>query len=222
MKSFSHIIKNIIYLPLSLPNPPQLTPVQISAIEKIPKIRDNYRNCFHIPLYNAMGSVTDFPSVTSSQMSWTHYSKWFPELKKYILSELSWMRPLGRIVLIYTLPHDSNPIHLDYLPISKDRDQIKFRAVLQGASSSLWFWDGASKVPVPEIGRKPFLMSGKFPHGMDNKSGAPKITLGIGDPWSNEYNREFNILLRKSMRENSRTSLTFNDLKLPNDLDAFF
>lgn len=210
------LIENLLFLPLDLPAPPKINAQQIEEAKKISFIRDDFRNCFHIPLFNADGSNIDFKNSTTENLCWTEASLKLPQIKKYILDTLSWIRPMGRIVLICTPPNTENPIHLDCT--SKDilNPHVKFRAVLQGNSSSLWFWDGSTRHHVPEVGSRPFIMAGNFPHGMTNNTDTYKYTLAIGTPWdAKEEDTIFVEIFKKSLSKEKMNFLSKDNVQYP-------
>ena len=214
------ILEELLFLPLDLPELPTIDPHRVEEAKKNSFLRDDFRNCFHIPIFNTNGSSSDFQKGTANSLQWTPAADVLPEIKHYILNHLQWMSPMGRAVIICTPPKTENPIHLDCTTKDIHQNHIKFRAVLQGTTSSLWFWDGQQKHPVKELGRKPFLMSGKFPHGMTNDSNDYKYTLAIGSPWdANPECIELKKILEKSLFANQQNVILKSNIRPP-ELEA--
>ena len=221
-QSFSqNLLKDLLFLPMELKPPPLISEEKLEQLKSISFIRDNYRNCYHIPIFNADGSTQDFDKCTENNLAWSKAAFEVPELIEYIRMNFDWMVPMGRVVIICTPPKTQNPIHMDCGPDDITKLHIKFRSVLHGKTNTLWFLDSQQKHYVDEIGNRPFIMSGKFPHGMDNDGEHFKYTLAIGYPWENLLNQPFEDLLFKSFKKHNKNYISINQIQKPNNIEQY-
>ena len=206
--------KSIAFLPLDLPK------LDV-PYEKILKhfdtsIKDNYRNCRHIPL------IVDKPGERNSKehLKETKQSHDFPEIMDYLKQHVQpWMINLPRTMIISTPPGVKNHIHIDCAKEKFDTVQLKFRIVLQGKTETLYFLDGDKKIYAPAIGNQPFLMAGEWPHGMDNTTDNFKFTLGLGAPWECESNDLLDELIERSI---DKYGCLYNNFSLPENHEKYF
>jgi hypothetical protein len=122
----------------------------------------------------------------------------------------TWMKPKPRIVILRTPANASNNEHIDCTRSQLGSRQLKFRMVLSGQSSSLYFITASGTISAPEISN-PFLIDGSWPHGMKNDSPLDKITICAGAPWSGaEQYPEFHSVISKET------------LSMPLNLEQYF
>lgn len=196
-------MENILFLPLDI-NPPSQNVIEttISKLDKIPleeMFQDDYRNCFHVNLLKANGEIGVHGDGFSEILDW------------YKSEIIPWAKQ-GRVMIIVTPPHTKNHIHVDCSPEKFLSDlQHKFRYVLQGKTSSLAFYDG-DDVIKPEDINYPFVMSGKWPHDMNNNFNQRKYTFALGYPWEPKPKEDKNYreLLERSLSKYRKQLLSAN------------
>lgn len=219
------IINNLAFLPLSLP----VFKVTEQLIKKLKELyidhslNDEYRNCKHIPIYITDGK--DNKNYTGNfDLDWTEQSKQLPEVVEYIKENIfPWAKPMGRIMIICTKSYETNPIHIDCSPSKFDNTlQHKFRVVLNGTVDSLYFLNNNTEVKPEEIGNKPFLMSGSWPHGMKNNFNDMKFTLAMGAPWETNLTDEYKKLVIDSYNKYKDQYLSKKDWLLPENYVQYF
>lgn len=116
--------------------------------------------------------------------------------EKYVFT---WVPVRPRIVILKTPPRASINVHIDCQPEEFGSRQLKFRYVLQGSVSSLYFVTNSGNVFAPQI-ETPFIIDGSWPHGMRNDFSMEKITICLGAPWtgSNAY-PDFHALVERDL-----------------------
>jgi hypothetical protein len=181
---------NLLFLPLDI-SPPGMEVIagtigELDKIEYSEMYRDDYRNCYHI-------------NLCKSDLHPGKYSKNFSPLLKWYEEKISpWAK--GRIMIIVTPPNVENNLHVDYAPEKHFANcQHKLRFVIQGQTSSLIFQDKNKEIQATET-NLPFVMSGKWPHKMNNNSQKRKYTFALGYPWEPDLDSdtEYIELLKKS------------------------
>jgi len=224
------LLKSLIFLPLDLP-PLEIDPTRIDAVVESLSLRDDYRNCAMVPLHTPFGKLPPGsgenippPGLGNKpgNLQWSEESKSFPEIYEYHANHLGWLTPLGRTVFICTKPFEENPIHIDCSPKKFHTVQLKFRCVVRGNTSTVWYWDGKKKHHVPEIGNQPFIMSGEFPHGMTNDIDGYKYTFAIGSPWECQPTTAFMDLVNRSIKKYNNNVMWRRDIDLPDDYERYF
>lgn len=172
-----------------------------------------YRKTFIAPMLTRIG-VFEGREVLNvkrdADFIWTPYA---PEIlkeycEKYIFN---WIKPVPRIMILRTFAGVANHEHIDCTKAAFGKPQYKFRYVLQGHVSDLYFMTTKNNVYVPEVNR-PFIMDGGWPHGMQNFSGKTKYTLCVGAPWDGKFDRS---LLRG-------INLSLDEDLMPQLNDTFF
>ena len=138
---------------------------------------------------------------------WTEYApKSIVEWAEEVLFPFIGMR--SRITIIHTLPNTANNEHIDCSRRELNTLQHKFRIVLQGEVSTLYFItkNGNQSPPMIDEG---FIMDGGWPHGMNNTSNETKLTLALGFPWigKEQYDDNVELLMNR------------NDYEMPDDID---
>jgi hypothetical protein len=160
--------KNLIYLPIDVPNPPNIVKF-LDTINDKDMIVDKYRTCHHIPIMDETGSYTSIGHELDELSEW---------LETYVFP---WTAPT-RVRVLKTLSQESNAPHIDCSPKKFLTVQHKFRYVFQGEVDTLTFMHDNKETTIPNID-KPYIIDGKWPHKMYNKSLLTKYTLVLGAPW---------------------------------------
>jgi len=193
-----HDLNDILFLPLDLPtikvDYSKLLTVYNSLKEEL--LSDEYRGCEHIPI-----RWLDTRAIGKKELIWTTVAEeYFPEVKEYFIKHIQpWVGSLPRIMIIVTPPNTNGLDHIDCDPGDFDQCQLKFRVVLQGKTSTLYFLNEKDEREYAlECNDKPFLMCGKWPHGLDNFTNKYKFTLAIGAPWKCDPIPELNDLIYRS------------------------
>lgn len=144
---------------------------------------DDYRDTRMLPLMTkgGVGGAVGSMNIREDKFEWLSYTPkvitdWFDNVV------FPWMGKRTRIMALMTQPHFQNKEHIDCDPHKMGTMQHKFRIVLQGRTSTLYWKTSEGDVYAPEI-EEPFLMDGSWPHGMVNTTDEVKITLAAGAPW---------------------------------------
>tara|TARA_B110000503_G_scaffold88087_1_gene133616 strand:- start:6654 stop:7325 length:672 start_codon:yes stop_codon:yes gene_type:complete len=202
------LIKNLIFLPINIPNPPNIS----SYLDTVPvesMIVDNYRKCMHIPLVSPTGDVTEIGKGVPLLIEW---------LQKYVTP---WSAPTRTRVLV-TEPYSSNAPHIDCAPEKFNTLQHKFRYVFQGKRDSLTFFNGDKTETIPSID-KPYMINGAWPHEMNNNCDERKYTLVLGAPWEPSLtNKTYIDMLTSSYLAYSDHFIESSSWKLPNNWKSYF
>ena len=149
---------------------------------------DSYRAVWMLPMMTIGGHVGREgtrpvqASNANSGLEWVNYA---PEIIKNYFEHFvfPWMGTRPRIVILKTAPRSQNNEHIDCTESEFKTRQHKFRLVLSGPTSSLYFLSSEGRLHVPET-TLPYIMDGSWPHGMINDSDIPKITICAGAPWN--------------------------------------
>lgn len=217
MMKTTEIIKNLLYIPLDIPNPPVGC---IDGIENIPKSMmkwDEFRNCYLIPI------AIDYRE--EKQIEWFEpFCERFPALVKWLKDDVIPVTGFGRTLIIVTAPGETNSPHIDAAPETFD-DLLnqKFRYVVNGNVSDLEFLtDTDETIRLPEID-KPFMMNGKWPHKMTNTNSGTKYTVAIGWPWEPSADDEkYQELISRSYEKFSSDYLSNEHISLPDNWETMF
>ena len=159
-------MKDILFLPLDIPYLTIDYDKLVSVAQTLDTIADEYRNCEHIPI-----RWTKSVNNVYNKLEWTDIThNEFPEIIEYAEQHLKpFVGEIPRIMIITTPPNTEGFDHIDCSPKSFDDVQLKFRSVLHGKTSTLYFLnEQGEREYAPEIGQQPFLMDGGWPHGLDN------------------------------------------------------
>jgi hypothetical protein len=208
-------IKNLLYLPLDIENPPTDFLDHLNSINFKKLYVDEYRNCYHVPL------MYDFQP---GKFSWMPFAFPYKSLREWFEDVLFPITEKSRIMIITTPPGVQNPPHID---CSKDRFQTtlqhKFRYVLQGNIDDLVFMSNQGDIPCNNGPDKPFIMSGKWPHHMTNNSNTTKFTLALGAPWDGRLeDKPYVELLTKSYNTYKKYYQGFENIELPLNWEELF
>jgi len=146
---------------------------------------DSYRHTNMMPLMTMGGKIGEQGASnfrTKESYSWTPFAsptlvQWFED---YIFP---WMGMRTRISILKTRPDQRNHEHIDCSPQAFGSRQHKFRIVLQGDTSSLYFVLKSGNLRLFNVD-DPFIMDGSWPHGMHNFTNKEKYTVAVGAPWT--------------------------------------
>jgi hypothetical protein len=160
---------------------------------------DPYRETQMLPLMTKSGISgavgSNSQQIEDSDFEWVAYTptiirEWFDN------TVFPWMGGRTRLMALMTNSQSKNNEHVDSDLISSK--QHKFRIVLQGKTSTLYFKSMLGDVPVPDI-EEPFIMNGAWPHGMHNNSKEFKLTIAAGTPWlGNDIYNNVDVMLKQS------------------------
>ncbi len=203
----------LLYLPLNIENPPLTCLDKLNDKKYDLLIRDNYRNCFHVPMM----------MKTDEGFAWTDVSKEFPDLVEWAEDCLFPWSGKSRIMIITTPPMEKNPPHIDCSPEMFKTLQHKFRYVLQGNINDLVFMSKKGDIHLDETIDKPFIMSGKWPHYMKNNTDTTKFTFAFGAPWDGDLGDfMYKNVLNKSYDLYSKFYKSFDSLQLPKNYQDYY
>ena len=220
-------IKQLLYLPLDMENPPLDCLEKLNDVDFLKIIRDDFRNCWQVPL---MFHDTDHVKAKKSDLdlykepyAWTEIASEFPTLTQWCEDVLFPVTKKSRIMIITTLPGEANPPHIDCSPKKFNTLQHKFRCVLQGHVDDLVFMSDKDDVYLEADIDKPFIMSGRWPHYMLNTHTDTKFTLAFGAPWdSNLEDKNYMNLLDRSYKKYNEHYVGFEGINLPKNYEQYY
>ena len=200
--------KKLVYMPVDIPNPPNVSNF-FDTIDYKEMLVDTYRTCYHIPIMDANGVLSEFAKECTELVDW---------LDNYVFS---WSRP-ARMRVITTPPGDKNAPHIDCSPKKFGTLQHKFRYVFRGNISSLVFINNEEKVKIPPVD-KCYIMDGSWPHEMVNDTDDRKYTLTLGAPWEPQLTEPKYIdILNKSYDIYKNHYIGSDNWKLPDNWKTLF
>lgn len=208
-------IENLLYCPLDMETPPTdfLDHLNNLKLEKL--YTDNYRNCYHVPIMY---------DTIPNKFSWMPFAFPYKSLREWLEDVLFPITGKSRVMIITTPPGVENPPHID---CSKDKFQNtlqhKFRYVLQGNIDDLVFMSKSGDVRCNQGPDTPFVMSGSWPHYMQNRSDTTKFTLALGAPWDGDLRNESYVnLVSNSYKKYKSYYQSFENLQLPENWEDLF
>lgn len=204
---------NLMFASINLPALDKSKATQeILAIDDSLSFWDDYRFTKMIPLMTKSGSVgvEGTSNYKTGEFMWVKHTPktiidWF---ENYVFN---WLGERSRIMALITEPNTSNFEHIDCNKNEINTRQHKFRIVLQGETSTLYFITKQGNIRPPNIDGA-FLMDGGWPHGMSNTSNKQKVTLALGAPWTGKNNYGDDLVHH----------LIRQDYIMPNDLDKYW
>lgn len=214
--------KKLIYLPLDIQSPPDISNYLDTVEESSPAfVEDNYRISPSIILMTPNGE-------------WLDHTKNIPEFVDWAENVLFMHFPRSQMVVITTKKSNSMAPHIDCSPSKFNTIQHKFRYVFRGNVEDLRWYNGTELVNTPST-NQPYIISGKWPHDMVNTYPNTKYTLCLGAPWepSLDDSKYVNILEKSyekykhkyisydgwSLPENWKELFNLNRYDFPNDLE---
>lgn len=185
------------------------------AVEEISKLDisksfwDDYRYTRMFPLMtkNANLGMEGTSNYRPGEFEWTSIAPktivdW---CENYVFP---WLGMKTRVMVLITQPGVANYEHIDCERNELNTLQHKFRIVLQGKTSTLYWITDKGNVAAPEIDEA-FIMDGGWPHGMINTTDDVKITLALGAPWNGKDDYKDDVVLLQNR----------NDHSMPIDID---
>jgi hypothetical protein len=162
---------------------------EILAIDEQYRFWDSYRGIAMIPLMTKKGEAGRMASdnrINAGEFSWVNIAPqivvdWFEQVV------FPWTGNKARIMALLTMPGAENNEHIDCDRSELNTQQHKFRIVLQGKTSTLYFITNKGYIRPPDIDGA-FVMDGGWPHGMTNSTNEIKVTLAMGAPWNGNEN----------------------------------
>lgn len=146
---------------------------------------DSYRHTTMMPLMTMGGKMGEQGASNfraKEAFNWTPFAS--PTLVQWFEDHVfPWMGMKTRISILKTQPGQRNNEHIDCSPQAFGTRQHKFRIVLQGDTSSLYFVLKFGQVRLFNTDG-PFIMDGSWPHGMHNFTKEEKYTIAVGAPWT--------------------------------------
>jgi hypothetical protein len=177
----------------------QLLTSQIMSVDKKYWFRDDYRatNMLSLMTKNPIPGPEGTKNSVKGEFQWLPYTP--TALKDWFEKEIfPWMGTKTRIMALLTHANDKNNEHIDCDEKDIGTLQHKFRYVIKGKTSTLYFKNENKDVFVPEIDG-PFIMDGSWPHGMYNFDNDYKLTIAAGSPWNgNVQYSNLAVLMKKS------------------------
>lgn len=196
-------MNNLLFAKWNIPNINK--ELALNEIKKIPEkfwFYEPYRNTFMLPIFTKEGKIgyTGTSNYNFGNFNWTPFA---PNIIKTYCEDVLF-KHLGqktRIVILRTSPNKANYEHIDCQPQHQFSRQHKFRIILQGKTSTLYFIKKQGNQYVPEVD-SPFIMDGSWPHGMINVGHETKYTLTAGAPWTGlDVYENLDILMSRNNEE---------------------
>ena len=110
-----------------------------------------------------------------------------------------WIGHPTKLVALIIPPGADAKMHVDCAIEDIGSQQHRFRLMLQGKTSDVYFKTAQGRVDVPEIAG-PYIMEVGYPHSMKNTHSQASITLAFGAPWygKDHYDLDqINVLLSR-------------------------
>jgi hypothetical protein len=189
--------------------------IVLSEIHKVDEqywFWEGFRATTMLPLMtkNSGLGVTGSSNKIQGEYTWTSFApptiiKWFEE------HVFPFLGMKTRVMLLRTEPNSNNNEHVDCGRNEIGTRQHKFRWVVDGDTSTLYFITKSENVTSPKIDL-PFIMDGGWPHGMNNIANKKKYTIVAGSPWNgnDSYDSRIKILLNRT------------NYQLPENCDGYF
>lgn len=177
---------NLMFASVNLPTLDKVkAAAEILAIDEKYRFWDPYRGIGMISLMTKNGEAGRMGSdnrINNGEFTWVEYtpkiiSDWFDNIV------FPWIGNRARIMALLTNPGEENNEHIDCDRSEINSKQHKFRIVLQGKTSTLYFITSNGIVRPPDVDGA-FIMDGGWPHGMNNSTNEMKVTLAMGAPWN--------------------------------------
>lgn len=162
---------------------------------------NEFRGCDMIAIYNGSGYIgprNKDINTSKGKFKYTDAISFCPTIKKVCEEKIfPFMDPIGRVTVLHTKSETGLNIHLDTTEEEIGTLQHKYRLVLSGNISKLFFLDqNENKIFVPSC-YDSYIIDGSHPHSIDPDN-SEKITLCIGAPWKGKPTSEYQRLLDES------------------------
>jgi hypothetical protein len=192
-------IDDMLFASVDLPSlDKELATQQVLAVDKSLWWWDKYRATSMLPLMTkeAKAGVIGSSNSRGGDFQWLGHT---PECIRVWFDTVvfPWMGTKTRVMALMTKPNFANEEHIDCDPHKMGTMQHKFRIVVHGKTSTLYFKTTKGDVNVPEVDG-PFLMDGSWLHGMNNTTDDFKLTIAAGAPWNGnpQYDNVTNLMLK--------------------------
>lgn len=197
--TMSKTIDDMLFASVDLPSlDKELATKEILAVKKEAWWWDKYRATNMLPLMTkeAKSGVMGSSNRQGGDFMWLPHT---PECVKNWFDKVvfPWMGTKTRVMALMTKPNFANEEHIDCDPHKMGTMQHKFRIVIHGKTSTLYFMTKTGNVFAPEVDG-PFIMDGSWLHGMNNDTDDFKLTIAAGAPWNGnpQYTNVTNLLLK--------------------------
>lgn len=195
----------ITFCPLDIGIGPEEIAQMKSAIQKIPNeywYDNEFRSCSMLPLLNRGGHLCrlEIAADQTSDFKWTKVSEMCAPVVRTLNDHVfPWMEEFSRVTVLRLRPHAALNVHIDCKREEVGSTQHKFRIVLNGATSDLFFIgpDGKSHHSAPAE-TPVYVLDGGHPHSAVNRSSEDRYTLCIASPWKGE-NTKYRHLLEANL-----------------------
>jgi hypothetical protein len=159
---------------------------------------NSFRNCKMLSVYNPGGNIGKVDLLKKEKFTFTTpVLEKCPKLIEFLKNSVfKWMEPVGRVTILRTPPGVEMSTHIDCSLKEVGTEQYKWRFVLKGDISGLYFLDEKQeKVHIPDMYRM-YILDGGHPHRIETSLNE-KITICIGSPWKklNGLNGDFEMTL---------------------------
>ena len=164
---------------------------------------NEFRGCTMLPLMNRGGHLAGFDihKDTQSGFAWTQAAEFCAPIVRVLEKNVfPWMEELSRVTILRIGPRQSLNIHIDCRDDEVGSAQHKFRIVLKGETSDLFFLgpDGSAihtpkKTPV-------YVLDGGHPHGATNNKDEDRLILCVASPWKGKNKKYLELLEAHSNR----------------------
>ena len=204
----------LIFLPLDIPRPPDISDVLDSVAKLGPDgvnmVGDDYR-------------ISPSVILTTPQGEWLPIVDQIPEFARWAHECVFSWTGLSQMVVITTPPGKSMAPHIDCSPERfVNTLQHKFRYVIRGHTDTLRYLTDGENHLVPKTD-DPYLISGKWPHDMTNTYHLAKYTLCVGAPWEPTLDDpNYLELVTRSYEKNQASYMGYDSWQLPANFRTLF
>lgn len=122
-----------------------------------------------------------------------------------------WIGYSTKVVALIAQPNCDGKVHIDCAQSEIGTRQHRFRLMLQGNTSDIYFATDGGIVHAPDIAES-FIMDVGHPHSMRNTCNEPAVLLAYGYPWSGKDHYD---------SEQVRSCLSKSNYKLPTDMAQY-
>jgi len=197
-----HDLTSVTYCPLDVGIGREDLEQMHEEVVRVPKsfwYENDYRGCDMLPLMNrgGHGKSAAIAKDTQSPFAWTEAGDLCPHIKALTLKKIfSLMEQESRVTVLRAAPGARLNVHIDCRIDEVGRFQHKFRVVLNGRTSDLYFVgpDGEQKIGAP-LDNPVYILDGGHPHASENRTNEDRYILCVASPWRGE-NKKYQQLLR--------------------------
>lgn len=190
---------------------------QILLLDSALGFWSSYQNCRMLPVWTSGGLEQEMELARKDlAYQWTSIAARVPALQRFLESEVfALIEGNFRVVVLVTPPRSRIKVHVDCAQNSVDQLQHKLRFAVSGSPDGLWFLD--SRLHKRHIGsqHRSYILDGSHPHGADNDSDQPKITICLGSPWNGQLYGSFLEKMKASHQKFSGDTIFREELGRP-------